>query len=261
MMPLGGCARATPSRFAPDGPGGTPLRRPTPPEGDDILRSANHLHGYRLRAVDGEIGRLDELLVEDGSWTVRWVVADTGGWIDDRRTLISPLAVTGVEDDEGEVSLSLTREQVEHSPPITHDEPVSRAHEAELMRHYGWPVYWGGLGAWGPALTPEELLTVTPPEGMPEPLEQGDQHLQSSRDLVGCHIAATDGEIGHVDDLLCDDASWRVSELVVATRNWLPGRKVCVSTDDVTEVDWVEGIVRVSLTRDAVRHAPEPQDS
>jgi hypothetical protein len=187
---------------------------------------------------------------------VRWAVADTGAWLEDRRTLISPLAVTGVDDGAHEVAVSLTRGQVEESPPITRDQPVSRQHEVDLYQFYGWPFYWGGVGAWGPVFSPGELLVQPPPERDPGAAE-GDPHLQSSRDVIGHRIEASDGEIGHVEDLLYDDWTWRVERIVVDTRNWLPGRKVAISPADVEEIDWAERTMRVGLTRGAIERAPD----
>jgi len=47
--------------------------------------------------------------------------------------------------------------------------------------------------------------------------------------ITGYHIHATDGEIGHVEDFMVDDEIWAIRFLVVATRNWLPGKKVILS--------------------------------
>src|SRR5688572_29983193 len=44
-------------------------------------------------------------------------------------------------------------------------------------------------------------------------------HVRSADDLTGFHIEATDGEIGHVDDFLIDEDSWRIRYLVVDTSN------------------------------------------
>ena len=47
--------------------------------------------------------------------------------------------------------------------------------------------------------------------------------------LLGYHILATDGEIGHVDDFLVDDVSWRIRYLMIDTSNWIGGRTVLVA--------------------------------
>ena len=52
-----------------------------------------------------------------------------------------------------------------------------------------------------------------------------DPHLRSIEAVTGYHIHASDGEIGHVEDFLVEDADWSIQFLVVDTRNWGPGRR------------------------------------
>lgn len=211
------------------------------------------LHGHALHATDGELGHVGDVLVDDRSWHVRYVVVDTGGWLTGRQVLIDPSSVTLIDDDAGRVEVALTRGQIEASPTIDSDAPVSLRQQVDLHSYYGWPAYWGAAGAFGSIATPLDV----PPEAVPDPPPEaeGDPHLRSGRELTGYHVRATDDEIGHVDDLVIDDAGWTVRAAVIATRNWLPGRRVLVPTDAVEEVSWAERHVRVALSRDEVEAA------
>jgi hypothetical protein len=83
-------------------------------------------------------------------------------------------------------------------------------------------------------------------------------HLLSSAELMGYGLEAPDGEIGHVEDFLVDDESWAIADMVVDTRNWLPGgKRVLVPPTAVAEIDRPAKKVRVRLTRDEVRNSPE----
>ena len=84
-----------------------------------------------------------------------------------------------------------------------------------------------------------------------------DQHLMSSQQLNGCHIQATDGEIGHVDDMLVDEDSWDIRYVVLDTSNWIGGRAVVVATRVLKGVDLPDRIVTVDVARDDVRRSPE----
>ena len=84
-----------------------------------------------------------------------------------------------------------------------------------------------------------------------------DQHLMSSDDLNGCHIQATDGEIGHVDDVLVDEDSWNIQYVVLDTSNWIGGRSVVISPRVLKGVDLPDRVVTVDVARDDVRHSPE----
>ena len=50
-----------------------------------MLGGINKLHGYVIRATDGEIGKVDEFYFDDASWRVRYLVADTGNWLTGRK--------------------------------------------------------------------------------------------------------------------------------------------------------------------------------
>ena len=90
--------------------------------------------------------------------------------------------------------------------------------------------------------------------------ESPDSHLRSTEGISGYHVEATDGEIGHVDGFVIDDEAWAIRYIEVATRNWLPGKKVLVSPAWIERVSWPESKVYVALSREAIKSAPEYLD-
>ena len=130
------------------------------------------------------------------------------------------------------LSVELTRSQVETSPPIETDKPVSRQYEEELSQHYAWPVYWPQYPAVPVGVAPlskaEAARAVSKSEETlrAEGIEMsGDPHLRSVKEVSGYYIRASDGDIGHLADFIVDTDEWSVRYVVVDTRNWLPGRK------------------------------------
>ena len=109
-----------------------------------MLRNAKVLKGFRIRATDGEIGTVTQFYFDDESWAIRYLMVDTGGWLDGRTVLISPISVIYTDWDEERLDVSLTKKQVENSPDINTHLPVSRQHEAQYFGYYGYPYYWGG---------------------------------------------------------------------------------------------------------------------
>jgi len=81
--------------------------------------------------------------------------------------------------------------------------------------------------------------------------------------IAGPHmyIHSADGEIGHVDGFVIDDEAWAIRYIEVATRNWLPGKKVLISPAWVEKVKWEDSKVYVGLTREAIQDAPEHIES
>lgn len=229
-----------------------------------MLRSAKDLHGYRILATDGKIGGVRDLYFDDSTWVVRYVVVDTGKWLPGRRVLISPVEFGEPNWKDLTVPVSLTKERVKNSPSAESDKPVSRQHEMELHRYYGWPLYWMGpppgetpmgLSAEGIAAQKAEADRAENEPGEREP--EGDANLRSVREVTGYGIHATDGDIGHVEDFIIDTPEWIIRYMVVDTRNWLPGRKVLVAPAWIESVDWADRAVKVAMTREEIKSSPE----
>ena len=100
-------------------------------------------------------------------------------------------------------------------------------------------------------LTRDEVSRISPE------VPPSDRHLMSSNDLNGFHIQATDGEIGHVDDVLVDEDDWNIRYVVLDTSNWIGGRSVVVSPRVLKGVDQPDRIVHVDVARDDVRRSPD----
>jgi hypothetical protein len=223
-------------------------------EDGGMLRSARSLFGYSLTATDGEIGSILDLSFDDRSNTVRYIVANTGGWLSRRLVLLSPVSFGVPQWQAKTVPVALTKKQIEDSPPIDADKTVSRQHETELSKYYGWPAYWMA----DPAPVAELGYVPSLPSVSLELEEEpsGDPHLRSVKETTGYHIQAVDGEIGHLDDFIVDDNLWIVRYIVVDTRNWLPGNKVVISPEWISAIRWEERKVHLQLTKDSIENAP-----
>jgi hypothetical protein len=220
-----------------------------------MLRKAKDLNGYKLGARDGEIGTVKEFYFDDQSWTIRYLVADTGDWLSGRRVLISPYALDPACKDDKVIPVDLTKKQIENSPSLDADKPVSRQYEMQYYPYYGWSAYWGGGHLWGVDDYPRRGQ-----RGWSEPdrrTESDDPHLRSTQDVTSHDIQAKDGEIGHVADFVIDDETWAIRYLIVDTRNWWPGKKVLISTRWIERISWEESKVFIHLTREAIKQGPE----
>jgi len=222
-----------------------------------MLRKAKDLNGYKLEARDGDIGNIKEFYFDDHSWTVRYLVADTGGWLSGRTVLISPYALSPANEDSKSIPVDLTKIQIERSPSLDTDRPVSRQYEWEYFSFYGWPAYWDGPYTWGPSAYPT-LAQTRWSEASRE--QTDDPHLRSTRDVSGRDIQAQDGQIGHVEDFVIDDETWMIRYLIVNTQNWLPGKKVLIPTQWIERISWEESKVFVHKTGETIRHSPEYTD-
>ena len=241
-----------------------------------MLNAVSSLKGFDIRAKDGSLGTVSDFLFDDSTWKVRWMVVDTGRWLTGRKVLIYPSAVVSAEYGSREINVSLTKAQVEASPDILQDRPVSRQMQNDLYGYYGWDPMWGG-GMFGNGMYGGSMYGGVGMGAIASPLsapvyfgasavreaergdvdhDDGDPHLRSIAEVTGYHVHATDGNIGHVEDFLVESESWGVRYLIVDTSNWWVGQHVLISPYAVKEVDWLDHHIRLDVSRDKVKSSP-----
>jgi len=233
-----------------------------------MLRSINELRGLTIRATDDAIGSVDEFFFDDARWSIRYMVVNTGSWMLPETVLISPRSIRAVDWEARRIAVNLTRQQVQDAPSTAMDQPVSRQMEIAHAAYYNYDPYWYGPGLWGSMGYPYAIggvvgalpagITATAREqDIERDLPQGDTHLRSTREVIGYHIRASDGELGHIHDFVMDDETWAVRYLVVDTRNWWPGKQVLVAPARISAVSWNDRTVNVDLSRDVIKAGPE----
>ena len=213
-----------------------------------MLSKARTLTGYTLRGLDDLFGKVKDIYFDDRAWTIRYLVADTDKWAVGRQILIPPNALIAVNRDDEYISIDLTKKQIEDSPPLRTDKPVSRQFERAYYGFFGWPIYWGF----------EEERAKD--EEAARRRNRGDPDLRSANAVRGYHIHASDGPVGHVDDFVIDDEAWAIRYLIVDTKDWLPGKRVLISPRWIERISWKQKQVFVALSRDAILRAPEYGD-
>ena len=220
-----------------------------------MLNEAKTLKGYKLNGLDGELGKIKEFYFDDHYWTIRYLVADTGNWLVERQVLISPHVLSTVNKDARNIAINLTKKQIENSPSLDSDKPVSRQFEVEYYGYYSWPMYWAGSYVWGayPYIPHDDEKPPQTPEGE----KKWDPQLRSTSAVTGYAIQANDGEIGHVDDFIIDEETWAIRYLVIDTGNWWPGKRILISPRWIKRISWSEANVYVDLSRAAIKQSPE----
>jgi hypothetical protein len=235
-----------------------------------MFRTIADLKACTIGATDGDIGSIEDVYFDDESWTVRYLVVDTGTWLPDRKVLISPLSFRKDGHESERLLVHLTKDQVRNSPEMDRAQPISRQAEVAYSQYYGYLPYWEGPYRWGagPYPLPGDLgreregsaQTAVGAETMARDREQrlhGREHLRSADEVMDYYIQATDGEIGHLDELIVDDRDWAIRYLAVDTRNWFPGKKVLIAPAWIERISYDESKVFVGLPRDAIRNSPQ----
>lgn len=231
-----------------------------------MLIKASLIKGCGIAASDGHLGTVAEVLFDDATWVVRWLVVDTGHWLPGRKVLLPPSALGPIDPTGQAFPVKLTMQQVKDSPSAERDRPVSRQMETDIYDHYGWAPYWasdlymGGYGYLGGAMAAPSPLEVRHREDDSTHQYDGDPHLRSMEAVTGYHIHATDGEIGHVEDFLMEETDWHIHYIVIDTRNWWPGKQVLISPRSARQIDWTHKRIDLGVDRQTVKDSP-PYDA
>lgn len=218
-----------------------------------MLWNASKIKGYEVQASDGLIGKVSDFLFEDNVWKMRWLVVETGNWFAGRKVLL-PLSALGYPNQsKRKITVSLTCQQVKDSPDVDTNQPVSRQMEHDIYDFYGWDPYWSAAFALGGTwmMAPEPLMA--------KPLVNSTHRdpLRSLVEMIGYHIHASDGDIGHVDDFLIDDIKWHVRYIVVETNNWWPQKTVVVSPAAVQAIELAERYAQLNMQRQQLKNSPQ----
>jgi len=220
-----------------------------------MLNKAKILEGYQLKSLDGKIGVARGFYFDDHYWTIRYLVADTENWHLGRQVLISPYALVAVDKKDKQIIVNLTRKQIEDSPSIDSDKPLSKHFEEAYYEYYGWPMYWEGQYMWG--AMPYIVRDREKWKQSVKAEKTWTPHLRSTLAVTGYHIQAIDDEIGHVEDFIIDDETWAIRYLIINTKNWWSGKKVLVSTKWIERISWNQSKVFINLSREDIKKSPE----
>jgi sporulation protein YlmC with PRC-barrel domain len=225
-----------------------------------MKQEIEHLYGLKLSATDHEIGKVKDFYFDDLTWQIRYLVADTGGWLSGRQVLLSPHAfgATALADARGygaHLRVNLTQQQIEDSPAIEMHRPVTRQDEEQYYSYHGWPNYWGDglLGAGGvPTFIPPPL-----PEGHAHHghNQRDDIHLRSTKDMTGYSVLATDGEIGKVHGFVVEGKDWTLHEVIVAPGEWREKTLPHVQMRHILRIDYKTASVFMNFSRDKLNRA------
>ena len=96
-------------------------------KGDRHLRSSRAINGYQIQTVDGTIGHVSGLTVNNKSWAVREVVVETGHWYSGKEILISTDKIERISYEDSKVFVNLSKADIQK----TQDNELAKAGSVE----------------------------------------------------------------------------------------------------------------------------------
>ena len=112
-------------------------------EEDIHLRSTQEVLSYSIEATDTNIGHIEDFIVDEETWLIRYIVVDTSNWLPgSKKVVISPEWVERVEWANGSVFVDVPSEKIKKSPEYNPNVTLDRDYETALYQFYGLPFYW-----------------------------------------------------------------------------------------------------------------------
>jgi hypothetical protein len=187
----------------------------------EMLWDALGLKGYAILGENGPLGTVSDLLFDDGIWMLRWLIGSTGAWMPHHEVLLPARSIKSIDPGRRRISLALTMDQIEASPGIELDAPVSRQTE----------------------IAPRRRASCDP-------------HLRSVEAVVGHRVHTPEGVVGHVDDLLVNDADWSIQFFRVDTWSWHPGHYILIPPRLLGQIDWPGRSIHLDVERRQIENGP-----
>jgi hypothetical protein len=209
---------------------------------------------YSLCGLDGSIGHVKDVLFDDQKWVVRYLVADTGKWLRDRKVLIKPEFLENVDHELQCLSVKLNKKQIEDSPPLSSDMPVNCQYDRLYDRFFST---FEGLRELPVMRANTTDLDVKTAEERHMEERSWDEHLRSAVASSGFEVEAVDGEAGCVDDLIVDEQGWKIRYLIVKTQKWWPGKKLLVSPLWIDKMSWGTSKLLINISREPFKGLKE----
>ena len=106
------------------------------------LRSYMEVAKYNIKALNGDIGHVEDVIIDDEHWNIRYLVVDTYIIMPGGKVLVALDWIKDISWEDSSVNLGLTREEVQKSPVYDSTTGVNREYENKLFDYYGRPKYW-----------------------------------------------------------------------------------------------------------------------
>jgi sporulation protein YlmC with PRC-barrel domain len=98
--------------------------------------------GHHIQALDGELGHVEDFIIDDETRRIRYLIVDTRNWWPWKKVLVSPQWIERVSWGERKVFVNLDRATIKKSPEYTEKSPLTRDYETGLHLHYNRLGYW-----------------------------------------------------------------------------------------------------------------------
>ena len=100
----------------------------------DTTVSTTNLTGFKVEAIDGSIGKIDESTNEVGA---SYLVIDTGPWIFGKKVMLPAGIIDRVDSAEETVYVNRAKDEIKDAPEFDESSYRDEQYREELSGYYG----------------------------------------------------------------------------------------------------------------------------
>lgn len=220
-----------------------------------MLYSLDDLEQYTVIAADGYVGKVKDFYFDDRTWKLRFVVAETGIWLKNRKVLLPASAVKSVSSEDKHIGLDISMYEVKNGPGIDGELSLKPQAEIDYLSYYGYSFYRSTVESHGFDKESETQLAEIFACVDAVRRTYGDRHLRSCKEMVNYNIEASDNEVGYLQSMLLNEKDWSITHLVVNTSNWWLGQQVLLEPEVIKDISWGDARIYVNMQRQQVQDA------
>lgn len=108
----------------------------TDASGRPLLRSAKEVRGYHVKAADGEIGHIEDFVIDDSEWKIGFLEVDTRDWLPGRHVLLAPSQVSTIEWSDRSVYVQPPKDVIQEAPEYDRSAGITTQLQHKTQQHY-----------------------------------------------------------------------------------------------------------------------------
>lgn len=208
------------------------------------MRRIDALLEYKFKTVDNETGKIHDVLFDEVKWLVRYLVVDIGERLSNRRVLLPLNSVENIDDNQRVINISVKFNDIEQSPDVAAELPVSQEAELRLAKFWGWTPYWSNK-----PLAEEIAKNVSAEASSAGRVEieqqaEGESSLRSVAEIMGYKLHCDDCGKGKIKGIECDESDWSITNIFSSEiGSGAEEKRIPVSM--VKDISWASGKVEV----------------
>ena len=102
--------------------------------GSNVVDTKVDLSGFKVEAIDGSIGSIDESTYGTSR---SYVVVDTGPWIFGKKVMLPAGVIRGIDEDEERVYVNRTKDEIKNAPEFDDAMVTDETYHSSVGAYYG----------------------------------------------------------------------------------------------------------------------------